>query len=99
MVRLVSLVSLVVLVSCADKSRGAALNECRLRHYLGDAAAQAKQIPDCMMARSFQADAACNPEVDVHEWDWQVKTFAFNNPQCYRPVGSTARVATLMSPM
>jgi hypothetical protein len=90
---------LFTLAGCADPSKGAALNECRLRYYLESPDAQRQLIADCMRARSFETDASCSPDADVQEWDWQMRTYAFDNPRCYCPVGSTARVGTFLSPM
>jgi hypothetical protein len=98
-IRLLVILSLVLLAGCADQSKGAALNECRLKHYLDSPAVQGEAIPDCMQAKSFVAETPCSAATDEHEWDWQAKTFAFDNPQCYRPLGSAARTATLLSPM
>jgi len=99
MIRLLVMVSLVSLTGCADPSKGAALSECRLKYYLESPVAQAEAIPDCMTAKSFQIETACGGATDDDEWDWQVKTFAFDNPQCYRPLGSATWMATLLSPM
>jgi hypothetical protein len=99
MTRSVASVSLLILVGCADQSRGAALAECRLKYYLESPAAQGQLIPDCMKAKSFRTVTACCPEVDEREWDWQVRTFTFDNPKCYRPVGSATWVATVLSPI
>ena len=99
MIRLLAIVSLITLAGCADRSRGAALSECRLQYYLESPAAQGEAIPDCMRAKSFRVETACDAATDEYEWDWQVKTFAFDNPQCYRPLGSAAWLATLLSPM
>ena len=99
MLRFLAIVSLAVLVGCTDRSRGAALNECRLRYFLDSPAAQGEAIPDCMKAKSFAVATACGGDRDEHEWDWQVRTFAFDNPACYRPLGSTTWMATVLSPM
>ncbi len=100
MIRLVVVVLLLALVGCgADQSRGTALNECRMKNYLDSQAAQARLIPDCMTSKSFAGVPGCGPATSDDEWDWQVRTFAYDNPQCYRPVGSTAWVATFLSPM
>ena len=93
LIRCLMFVSLVMLAGCADRSKGAALSECRLIYYLQSPAAQSEAIPACMMARS------CTAEADEDEWDPQVKTFAFDNPRCYRPLGSPAWIATTLSPM
>jgi hypothetical protein len=99
MIRFLFIASLFTLAGCADPSKGAALNECRVRYYLESLDAQRQLIADCMRARSFETDATCNPDADVREWDRQVQTYAFDNPRCYRPVGSTAWTATFLSPM
>lgn len=99
MIRALATASLFILVGCADQSKGAALGECRLKHYLDNPAAQGKLIPDCMSAKSFQMIAACSPAPNEHEWDWQVRTFAYDDPKCYQPLGSTAWIATALSPM
>jgi hypothetical protein len=92
-------VPLFLLLGCADQSKGAALNACRTKFWLDDPAVQAQQIPDCMAARSFGVVAGCGPSTNDDEWDWRVRTFAFNNPECYRPLSSSVRAATLLSPM
>jgi hypothetical protein len=89
----------VMTAGCADQSKGAALSECRLKHYLESPVAQGVAIPDCMRAKSFDVEIPCNAEADEHEWDWRVTAFAFNNPQCYRPIGSATWIATQLSPM
>jgi hypothetical protein len=94
-----AIVSLVVLTGCADQSKGVALSECRLQYYLDSPAVQGDAIPDCMKAKSFEVETACGAATDEYEWDWQVKTFAFDNLQCYRPLGSATWTATLLSPM
>jgi hypothetical protein len=99
MIRVSEIMLLLVLVGCADQSKGAALNECRLRYYLESSAAQGESIPDCMKTKSFQMASACSRETDEHEWDWQVRAFAYDNPKCYRPLGSAAWMATQLSPM
>jgi hypothetical protein len=99
MVRFLSVASLLLLAACADPSKGAALNECRIKYYLDSPDMQHELIPDCMRARSFVADVECDPAIDVDEWDWQVNTYAFDNPRCYTSLGSTARVTTFLSPM
>jgi hypothetical protein len=91
-------VSLVMLTGCADRSKGAALSECRLIYYLESPTAQSEAIPACMMARSFRAEPACTAEADEDEWDPQVRTFAVDDPRCYRPLGYTAWIAIAMSP-
>ncbi len=92
------LTALLVLAGCADPSKGSALNECRMRYYLDSPDAQRQLIPDCMRTKSFEA-IACDPAADEWEGDWQVRTYAFDNPNCYRSIGSTARVTTFLSPM
>jgi len=102
MVRFVAVVSLLVLAGCADNSKGAALNECRLKLFLETPTAQGELIPDCMSAKSFQTVPACPAdadEADEQEWDWRVTAFAYNDPRCYRAVGSATWVATALSPM
>lgn len=98
MIRCAAIISLLVLVGCADQSKGTALNECRMQ-YLESQAAQSELTPDCMKAKSFQMTSPCSPETDGHEWDWQVMAYTYNNPKCYRPIGSTAWIATALSPM
>ena len=97
--RLFAIVALVALAGCADRSKGASLAECRLKYYLEDPAAQGGLIPDCMRAKSFEKTDACDPPTGDQNWDWQVTTFAFDNPNCYRPLGSATWTATLLSPM
>ncbi len=99
LIRFLALVSLAVLAGCADQSRGAALSECRLQYFLDSPVAQGEAIPACMQAKSFQVETACGASTDEYEWDSQVKTFAFDNPRCYRPVGTAIWTATLLSPM
>jgi hypothetical protein len=101
MIRLAVVVaSLLALVGCgADQSRGTALNECRMKNYLESQAVQAQVTPDCMAGKSFATIGGCGPATSDDEWEWQVRTFAYDNPQCYRPAGSRAWVATFLSPM
>jgi hypothetical protein len=99
LIRFLPIVPLVMLAGCSDQSKGAALSECRLKYYLDSPAVQGDAIPDCMKAKSFAVETACDAATDEYEWDWQVKTFAFDNPQCYRPLGSATWMATLLSPM
>jgi hypothetical protein len=94
-----AIVSLLGLAGCTDPSKGAALNECRLKYYLETPAAQGELIPDCMSAKSFQTIAPCSAEADEHEWDWTVTAFSYNNPRCYRPLGPKTWIATALSPM
>lgn len=99
MIRGLALITLLMLPGCADQSKGAALNECRMQNYLQDPAAQAHLTPDCMKEKSFETVTACAPTTDEHEWDWQLTTFAYDNPKCYRPIGSAAWTATFLSPL
>ena len=99
MTRLLAITSLTALIGCADRSMGAALNECRQKYYLQSPGMQAELIPECMRAKSFQPVMACAPQVNEREWDLQVVQFSFNNFQCYRPLGSKAWVASALSPM
>jgi hypothetical protein len=98
-IRFLTIVSLTVFIGCADRSKGVALNECRQQYYLRDAATQGKLMSDCMAAKSYQTIAACSPVPDEREWDTLVRMLAYNNPQCYRPLGSIAWIATAFSPM
>src|SRR6187431_228753 len=99
MLRLLILLLPLAAGACSDKSRGAALNECRIKYDLRTDVEQNQLIPACMQARSFQCASACGPSTDEHEWDWQVKSFGYDNPRCYRPIGSEAWIATALSPM
>jgi hypothetical protein len=90
---------LLVMPGCADQSRGAALNECQQRYYLQSPVDQDLLIPDCMKARSFEMVVGCRPELSADEWNWQVLPAAYNDPTCYRPVGSAAWVVTNLSPL
>jgi hypothetical protein len=99
MIRAFPFLLLLMVGGCADQSRGAALNECRLKYDIRSSADQSQLIPDCMQAKSFDFASTCTPGGDEHEWDWKVKTFAHDNPQCYRPVGSKRWIATALSPM
>jgi hypothetical protein len=99
MVRLMAIVSLLGLAGCTDHSNGAALNECRLKYYLETPAAQGELIPDCMSAKSFHTVAPCSAVADEDEWDWTVTAFSYNNPRCYRPLGSKTWIATALSPI
>ena len=99
MIRFLSVASLLLLAACADPSKGAALNECRMTYWLDSPDMQRELIPECMRARSYIADAACDPGLDADEWDWQVRTYAFDNPRCYQSLGSTARITSFLSPM
>jgi hypothetical protein len=97
--RFAMLMTMALLAGCADRSRGSALNACRTRYYLDDPAAQAQLVPGCMKAASFDMVATCSPSPDEQQWDWQVQSFLFDNPECYRPIGSAPRMATFFSPM
>ncbi len=99
MIRFLAIGSLLMLVGCANKSRGTALNECRMKHYPDSPTTQSDAIPDCMRAQSYPMVIGCTPATDEREWDWQVKAFAYDNPRCYRPAGSSAWIATALSPM
>ena len=99
MIRCLALVTLLMLSGCADPSKGAALNECRMRNYLQDPGVQAHLIPDCMKEKSFATVSPCDPAIEPHEWDWQLMTFAYDNPNCYRPLGYVAWTTTFLSPM
>ena len=99
MIRISVIVLLLVLAGCADQSKGAALGECRTKYYLDGSATQAQLVPDCMKAKSFEMTAACRPDTDEDEWDWQVQSFTYDNPRCYRPIGSAAWIATVLSPL
>jgi hypothetical protein len=98
-VRPAALIIPIVLVACADQSKGSALNECRMRYYLVDASVQEQLITDCMKARSFAVVPACDPAADEYEWDWQVQSFPYDDPRCYRSIGAAPWVATVLSPM
>jgi hypothetical protein len=98
-IRFAMLMMVILLACCADQSQGSALNECRTRYYLDDPAAQAQSIPACMKAASFEMAAECSPTPDEQQWDWQVQSFPFDNPRCYRPLGSVPWIATILSPM
>ena len=99
MTRLVIFVALLLCTNCADQSRGAALNECRLKYFLDSPDAQAQLVPECMTAKSFRMDKACDPTADDREWDLQIRTFAYANQQCYHPLGAAVWTATLLSPI
>ncbi len=98
MIRVLPLVLLLALAGCADQSKSAALNECRLQNYLQSPADQAYLTPDCMKARSFDMIEGCLPETSADEWNWQVPPAAYDDQKCYRPLGTTAWAATLLSP-
>ena len=99
MIRFPAILSLLLLAGCADPSRGTALNECRMKYYLDGADAQGRLVQECMRAKSFEFVIACSPDTGDQDWDWQVNAFAFDNPRCYRPLGSKAWIATALSPM
>jgi hypothetical protein len=99
MIRFLPLMLLLVMPGCADRSKGAALNECQQRYYLQTASDQDISVPNCMKAKSFDLVAGCRPETSADEWSWQVPPSANGNPTCYRPVGFTAWIATNLSPM
>jgi len=98
MIRFLALMLLLVLPGCSDQLRGAALNECQLRNYLQSPADQDYLIPDCMKAKSFDMVEGYRPELSADERNWQVPPAAYDDPTCYRPVGSAAWVATNLSP-
>ena len=99
MIRHSFIVSLILLAGCADESRGTALNECRVKHYLESPAAQGQLVPDCMAGKSFASVTGCGPAPSEDEWEWQAKTFTYDNPRCYRPLGTGPWTATFLSPM
>jgi hypothetical protein len=99
MIRISVLVCLLVVAGCADQSKGSALNECRVKHYLDANDTQQQAIPDCMKAKSFEMTSGCNAQPDEEEWDWQVQAFPYDNSRCYRSIGAAAWTATLLSPM
>ena len=99
MIRHSLIVLLLALVGCADESRGTALNECRMKTHLDSPAAQAQLVPDCMAGKSFALVTGCRPAANDDEWEWQVREFAFDNPKCYRPIGTGPWTATMLSPM
>ena len=41
----------------------------------------------------------CGPATNDDEWEWQARTFAYDNPRCYRPLGTGPWTATFLSPM
>ena len=97
--RLLALAALVALAGCADPSKGTSLAECRLKYWLDGPAARGERTPECMRVKSFAVNDPCNPPADGQDWDVRAATFAFDNPGCYRPIGATAWMATLLSPM
>ncbi|HET7882327.1 MAG TPA: hypothetical protein VFL55_15680 [Acetobacteraceae bacterium] len=99
MKHLLVLLPLTLLIGCADPSRGAALNECRLKYWLDDPNTQARLTTECMQAKSFVALTPCDPVTDPYEWDERVDAFAFDNPRCYHPIGTQPWLATALSPM
>jgi len=99
MLRLLAAGSLTMFAGCADRTTGAALNECRMNNYLDVPGIQETRIPDCMRAKSFQVLADCHPAPDPYEWDPQVSNHTYNDPRCYRSPDWTDRVATALSPL
>jgi hypothetical protein len=99
MIRFSLIVALLLLVGCTDQSRGTALNECGMKHYMESPSTQGQLIPDCMSEKSFAVVAGCSPVTNDDEWDRQGSPFAFDNPRCYRPLGTGRWMATLLSPM
>lgn len=99
MPRLMVVALLLLIGGCADKSKGAALNECRQRYDIRTSSDRGRLIADCMQAKSFDFSSTCPPSNHLHEWDLNVRTFAYDNPQCYRPIGSELWLATALSPM
>src|ERR1700684_3601114 len=75
MIRFAVIVSLLVIVGCADQSKGTALDECRMQQYLESAAAQDELIPECMKAKSFQMTSQCSPGSDGPEWNQRVLAY------------------------
>ena len=67
MIRFLAILLPILLLGCADQSKGTALNECRMRYDLQSPTAQADQVPDCMKAKSFQAISECSPEAEQDE--------------------------------
>jgi hypothetical protein len=99
MTRISVLVFLTLLAACADQSKGSALNECRMKYFLDDARTQQQAIPGCMKAKSFELVAACNPQPDADESDWQATAFPYNSQKCYRAVSTAPWIATVLSPL
>jgi hypothetical protein len=99
MIRISVLVCLLVVAGCADTSKGSALNECRMRHYLDATGTQQQSIPDCMKAKSFEMTSGCNAQPDEDESNWQGQPSSYDNARCYRSIGAAAWTATLLSPM
>jgi hypothetical protein len=97
--RLLPFALLLPFAACADVSQGAALNECHLQYYALAQADQARLIPDCMRNRSYAMVPGCAAVADPDNWEWQVPSMPYDNPQCYRPVGAKAWVATTLSPL
>jgi hypothetical protein len=54
MIRFLPIVLLLMLVGCAEQSKGVALNECRLKYYLESTAAQGQLVPNCMTQSLFR---------------------------------------------
>lgn len=99
MTRLMAVVLLLVVGGCADKSRGAALNECRQRFDIQPSSERGRATADCMQTMSFAFASACSSDTDEREWDVNVRSFDYDNPQCYRPIGTESWLATVLSPM
>ena len=99
MIRISALVCLLVMASCADHSKGSALNECRMKYYLDATDTQRQAIPECMKAKSFEMTSGCNAQPGEEEADWQVQSFPYDNSRCYRSIGAAAWTSTLLSPM
>ncbi|HLY89945.1 MAG TPA: hypothetical protein VKQ27_13265 [Acetobacteraceae bacterium] len=99
MTRILVLVFPILLAGCADQSKGSALNQCRMKYFLDDASTQQQSIPGCMKAKSFETVAACNPQPDEDELDWQATAVPYSSPKCYRAIGTAPWLATFLSPM
>ena len=99
MIRLIAVLPLLMVAGCADQSRGAALNECRLRYDIRAVVDRGPLVTACMQAKSFAFEPSCAPSTSEYEWDSDVRTFAYCNPQCYRPTGTERWIATALSPM
>lgn len=87
---------MTLLAGCADQSRCSALNECRTKYFLDSVEMQQQSIPDCMRTKSFDTVSDCNRQPSEADWDWRVRTFPYNDPTCYQPIGATAWAATLL---
>src|ERR1700734_2600953 len=97
MTRLAPIGLLFLLPGFVDQSSGATPNPCLMTYYMESPTVQAVKTSDCMQERNFQLMTACSPETTEQGWYWQ--QFAYADPKCYQPIGSTAWVATLLSPM